>query len=68
MQGTPKRAVLCEMNREGRVHELNREGRGLGNSPRGLATSMEGGLDNIALLNIGTPPGKKKEEKEKEVK
>ena len=56
------------MNREGRVHELNREGRGLGNSPRGLATSMEGGLDNIALLNIGTPPGKKKEEKEKEVK
>ena len=59
------------MNREGRVQELNREGagggRGLGNSPRGLATSMEGGLDNMALLNIGTPPGKKREEKEKEV-
>jgi len=28
----------------------------LANSPRGLHTSLEGGLDNIALLNIGTPP------------
>ena len=28
----------------------------LANSPRGLHTSMEGGLDNLALLNIGTPP------------
>ena len=26
------------------------------NSPRGLHTSLDGGLDNLALLNIGTPP------------
>ena len=28
----------------------------IANSPRGLHTSLEGGLDNLALLNIGTPP------------
>lgn len=53
MQGTPKRH-LNELNQ-------NTAARTLANSPRGLHTSLEGGLNDLALLNIGTPPGAKKE-------
>ena len=28
----------------------------LAGSPRGLHTSLEGGLNDMALLSIGTPP------------
>jgi len=47
---TPKRNILGE---------LGREGNSLASSPRAMHTSLEGGLDNLALLNIGTPPGQK---------
>ena len=39
-----KRAVLADQTAS------------IANSPRGLHTSLEGGLDNLALLKIGTPP------------
>jgi len=49
-----KRNILGEVGGHGQG-----AGPGLGNSPRALHTSMEGGLDNVALLGIGTPPGRK---------
>jgi len=47
--GGNKRNILGEIDKEGGVN-------GLTNSPRGLRTSLEGGLDDLALLNMGTPP------------
>ena len=47
--GPPKRSILGEI--EG-------SGNNLANSPRGIRTSLEGGLDDLALLNMGTPPVK----------
>jgi len=59
---TPLRSVL------GELQEKNT----LAGSPRGLHTSLEGGLNDMALLSIGTPPQAKekkaKTEEEKEVK
>ena len=63
IQGTPKRSILGELNREGGGGAA----RNLGNSPRALHNSMEGGLNDVALLSIGTPPGKKEADKDKEV-
>jgi len=40
----------------GARHALSDQTGNIANSPRGLHTSLEGGLDNLALLNIGTPP------------
>jgi len=48
----PKRSILGELDREDNTNNL-------ANSPRSLGTSLEGGLDDVALLNIGTPPSKK---------
>jgi len=48
----PKRSILGELDREENTNTL-------ANSPRSLGTSLEGGLDDVALLNIGTPPSKK---------
>ena len=45
----PKRSILGELDKEGQSNSL-------ANSPRGLHTSLEGGLNDLALLNIGTPP------------
>eukprot|EP00096_Caligus_rogercresseyi_P005290 TRINITY_DN2049_c0_g1_i3.p1 TRINITY_DN2049_c0_g1~~TRINITY_DN2049_c0_g1_i3.p1 ORF type:complete len:633 (+),score=214.86 TRINITY_DN2049_c0_g1_i3:46-1944(+) len=52
--GTPKRSLLRELNvakdsEPGGVPLL------LSNSPRGLHNSLEGGLDDIDLLKIGSP-------------
>jgi len=63
-KGTPKRSILGELNKE----SMSAQGRSLALSPRALHTSMEGGLDNMALLNIGTPPHKKEEREKKEEK
>jgi len=46
--GPPKRSILGEVE----------VGNSLANSPRGIRTSLEGGLDDLALLSIGTPPVK----------
>jgi len=43
-----KRAILGQLDKEGQPKSL-------ANSPRGHHTSLEGGLDDLALLNIGTP-------------
>jgi maternal embryonic leucine zipper kinase len=48
----PKRSILGELDKEENTNSL-------ANSPRGLGTSLEGGLDDIALMNIGTPPSQK---------
>jgi len=59
---TPLRSVLGELQ----------ERSTLASSPRGLHTSLEGGLNDMALLNIGTPPQAKEKkgrvEEEREVK
>jgi len=54
---TPKRNILGELS----AAPHSSHGSGLANSPRSLHTSLEGGLDNLALLNMGTPPGAKQE-------
>jgi len=45
-KAAPKRSILSELNAGDGSNSL-------GNSPRGLHTSLEGGLDDVALLNIG---------------
>eukprot|EP00092_Neocalanus_flemingeri_P022013 GFUD01023872.1.p1 GENE.GFUD01023872.1~~GFUD01023872.1.p1 ORF type:complete len:648 (+),score=230.42 GFUD01023872.1:32-1975(+) len=45
----PKRSILGQMDKEGQSNSL-------ANSPHALCTSLEGGLDDLALLNIGASP------------
>lgn len=53
--GTPKRSLLKELNNGSGNNSL-------GNSPRGLHNSLEGGLDDAELLNIGSPVAMKDQE------
>ncbi|KAK7070424.1 hypothetical protein SK128_005319, partial [Halocaridina rubra] len=51
---TPARSLMDQLNKE-KTHETpscNGVPSGIGNSPRGLHTSLEGGLDDIDLLSI----------------
>ena len=57
--GTPKRSILTELNRENGAARNGINGNGnppLANSPRAQHSSLEGGLDNLVLLNLSTPP------------
>jgi len=53
---TPKRNILGELGNDEKSNRLS-------NSPRVMHTSLEGGLNDLALLSIGTPPGPKDENK-----
>jgi len=52
-----KRDILGQMDKAGHQNTL-------ANSPRVNHTSLEGGLDDLALLNIGTPPTNSQENTE----
>jgi hypothetical protein len=53
----PKRNLVSDMNRGGSNDSGgNFVGTPLRDSPRGLHNSLEGGLDDIDLLKIGSPP------------
>ncbi len=54
---TPKRNLLQEINGQHAADALLP----LGDSPRGLANSLEGGLDDVDLLSIGSPQQASKE-------
>jgi len=47
---------LPDLVADGKRSVLADQTASIANSPRGLHTSLEGGLDNLALLKIGTPP------------
>lgn len=50
---TPKRNLLHDIN--GQNGDSASGSNSIGNSPRGLHNSLEGGLEDIELLNIGSP-------------
>ena len=53
---TPKRNLLHEINiQNGEAASGGGGGNSIGNSPRGLHNSLEGGLEDIELLAIGSP-------------
>ena len=52
---TPKRNLLHEINIQNGDAASSGGGNSIGNSPRGLHNSLEGGLEDIELLAIGSP-------------
>ena len=61
----PKRNLVTDLNRGVGVDGSNGPtviGTPLRDSPRGLHNSLEGGLDDIDLLKIGSPPPASKDQ------